>query len=62
MKVKSESEAAQLCLTLSDPVDCSPLGSSRDSPVKSSREVKFIETESKLSVPGVLGVREIESC
>ena len=28
MKVKSESEVAQSCLTLSDPVDCSLLGSS----------------------------------
>ena len=28
MKVKSESEGAQLCLTLSDPMDCSPPGSS----------------------------------
>ena len=28
MKVKSESEVAQLCLTPSDPVDCSPPGSS----------------------------------
>ena len=28
MKVKSESEVAQLCLTLSDPIDCSPSGSS----------------------------------
>ena len=27
-KVKSESEVAQLCLTLSDPMDCSLLGSS----------------------------------
>ena len=27
-KVKSESEAAQLCPTLSDPMDCSPPGSS----------------------------------
>ena len=26
MKVKSESEVAQLCLTLSDPMDCSPPG------------------------------------
>ena len=26
MKVKSESEIAQLCLTLSDPMDCSPPG------------------------------------
>ena len=28
MKVKSESEVAQLCLTLSNPMDCSPPGSS----------------------------------
>ena len=28
MKVKSESEAAQSCLTLSDPLDCSPPGPS----------------------------------
>ena len=28
MKVKSESEVAQLCLTLSDPMDCSLTGSS----------------------------------
>ena len=28
MKVKSESEVAQSCLTLSDPMDCSPLDSS----------------------------------
>ena len=28
MKVKSESEVAQLCLTLCDPMDCSPPGSS----------------------------------
>ena len=28
MKVKSESEVAQSCLTLSDPIDCSPPGSS----------------------------------
>ena len=28
MKVKSQSEVAQSCLTPSDPMDCSPLGSS----------------------------------
>ena len=28
MKVKSESEVTQSCLTLKDPMDCSPLGSS----------------------------------
>ena len=28
MKVKSEREVAQSCLTLDDPMDCSPAGSS----------------------------------
>ena len=28
MRVKSESEVAQSCLTLGDPMDCSPPGSS----------------------------------
>ena len=28
MKVKSESKVSQSCLTLSDPMDCSPPGSS----------------------------------
>ena len=28
MKVRSESEVTQLCWTLRDPMDCSPLGSS----------------------------------
>ena len=28
MKVKGESEVAESCLTLSDPMDCSPTGSS----------------------------------
>ena len=28
MKVKSENEVAQSCLTLHNPMDCSPLGSS----------------------------------
>jgi len=38
MKVKIESEAAQLCPTLSDPMDCSPPGSLRpwDFPGKST--------------------------
>ena len=30
MKVKSESEVPQSCPTLSDPMDCSPVGSSID--------------------------------
>ena len=38
MKVKSESEVAQSCPTLSDPMDCSPPGSSihRNFPGKST--------------------------
>ena len=40
MKVKSESEVAQSCLTLSNPMDCSPPGSSiqrvRSSPKKNA--------------------------
>ena len=38
MKVKSESDVAQSCPTLSDPTDCSPPGSPRpwDSPGKNS--------------------------
>ena len=39
MNVRSESEVAQSCLTLSDPMDCSPPGSSLcpwDSPGKST--------------------------
>ena len=39
MKVKSESEVAQLCLTLSDPMDCSPPGSS----VHGSFQVRVLE-------------------
>ena len=30
MKVKSQSEVSQSCLTVSDPMDCSPPGSSID--------------------------------
>ena len=33
MKVKSETEVAQLCLSLSDPVDCRPPGSFVGNPV-----------------------------
>ena len=36
MKVKGESEVAQLCLTLSDPMDCSRLHCPWDVPSKST--------------------------
>ena len=39
MKVKSESEAAQSCLTLSDPMDCSLPGSS----VRGSVQAEVLE-------------------
>ena len=45
MKVKSESEVAQSCPTLSDPMDCSPPGSSVH---EIPRRVKFTESESTL--------------
>ena len=62
MKVKSESEVAQLCPTLSDPMDCSLPGSSVHGIFqarvlewvaiafsnKIPRIVKFIESESTL--------------
>ena len=39
MKVKSESEVAQSCPTLSDPMDCSPPGSSLAEQKTEPREV-----------------------
>ena len=39
MKVKSESEVAQSCPTLSDPMDCSPSGSS----VHGIRQARVLE-------------------
>ena len=39
MKVKSESEVAQSCLTLSDPMDCSLLGS----PVHGISQARVLE-------------------
>ena len=39
MKVKSESEDAQSCLTLSDPMDCSPPGS----PIHGTFQVRVLE-------------------
>ena len=45
MKGKSESEVAQSCPTLSDPMDCSPPGSSVH---EIPRRVKFTELENAL--------------
>ena len=66
MKVKSESEVAQSCPTLSDSMDCSPPGSSVHGIFQArvlewgatafSNEVykidKFMETESRMMVAG----------
>ena len=41
MKVKSESEVSQLCLTLSDPMDCSPPGSSIQSWIFQARVLEW---------------------
>ena len=45
MKVKSESEVAQSCLTLSDPLDCSPPGS----PVLGIFQARVLEWGAKVS-------------
>ena len=53
MKVKSESEVAQSCLTLSDPMDCSLPGSSVHG-ILQARELEWGAIAfSKSSVPGV---------
>ena len=43
MKVKSESEVTQLCLTLSDPMDCSSPGSSVQARVLEWAAIAFSE-------------------
>ena len=51
MKVKSQSEVPQLCPTLSDPMDCSPPGSSihgiLQARVLERGSIAFSETNSK---------------
>ena len=50
MKVKSGSEVAQSCPTLSDPMDCSPSGSS----VHGISQVKILKSGSPFPPPGDL--------
>ena len=45
MKVKSESEVAQSCPTLSDPMDCSLLGSSVQGIFPSRNQFPFVATK-----------------
>ena len=59
MKVKSESEVAQLYPTPSDPMDCSPPGSSVHGHTNEiSRTGKSRETENRLVLGRGLGGRE----
>ena len=55
MKVKSESEVAQSCLTLSDPIDCSLPGSSVHG-ILQARVLEWVEfhgnEQTKLAVAG----------
>ena len=52
MKVKSESEVAQLCPTLSDPMDCSPPGSSIPG-ILQARVLERVSYSRGLPDPGV---------
>ena len=52
MKVKSESEVAQSCPTLSDPMDCSPPGSSIHG-IFQARVLEWGAIEEKPNIPGL---------
>ena len=51
MKVKSESEVAQSCPTLSDPMDCSLLGSSVNGNFQARVLEKGLRKDTKQSIP-----------
>ena len=55
MQVKSESEVAQLCLTLSDPMDCSLPGSSVHG-ILQARVLEWGAIAFSLSVPDMVKV------
>ena len=57
MKVKSESEVALLCLTLSDPMDCGPPGSS----VHGIFQVKVLEWGA-IAFSMLLVYRDVRDC
>ena len=56
MKMKSESEVAQLCLTLSDPMDCSLPGSSVHG-ICQARVLKWVAIAFSALCPGALQMR-----
>ena len=60
MKVKSESEVAQLCLTLSDPMDCSLPGSSVHG-IFQARVLSGLPLPSPV-VPLIRGISRLPSC
>ena len=49
MKVKSESEVTQSCLTLSDPMDCSPPGSSVHGTLQ-ARVLEWVAINTKINL------------
>ena len=57
-EVKSESEVAQSCLTLRDPMDCSPLGSSNYG-IFQARVLEWVAIA--FSVPLVKGLHFIDN-
>ena len=65
MKVKSESEVAQLCPTLCDPMDCSPPGSSIhgifQARVLEWGAITFSDTDAKVVQIEKTGVGNMES-
>ena len=61
MKVKSESEVAQLCLTLHDPMDCRPPGSSIHGIFQAKYDTNELiyKTETRLAAPAA---KSLQSC
>ena len=61
MKVKSESEVAQLCPTLHDPMDCSPPGSSVHG-IFQARVLEWGAVKSGLNDPKALALMPKPHC
>ena len=60
MKVKSQSEVAQLCLTLSDPMDCSLPGSSVHG-IFQARELEWVPIAFS-NVAAAAAAKSLQSC
>ena len=61
MKVKSESEAAVLCPTLCDPMDCSPAGSSAHG-IFQARVLEWAPSPSPISFAAAAAAKLLQSC